>query len=178
MTIAIHTFAILAAVMLRITPAVAEGENVKEKIKAALIFQFLRNIDWSDSAFSLGDGAIVVTVVADSRLADLLAVYAKTKKVAGRDIQLQTVKEEGVIPPSQVVVIGTKEGSKLSEILSRVPAGPVLTIGEGEGFLKRGVIINFFEQSNRLRFEVSQESAERRKLVLGSQILRFAGGTE
>ncbi len=50
----------------------------------------------------------------------------------------------------------------------------VLTVGEGEGFIRAGGIIAFVVQDRRVRFDIAQSAAEGAALKLSSQLLAVA----
>ena len=47
----------------------------------------------------------------------------------------------------------------------------VLTVGEIEGFARRGGMINFYLEGNRVRFEINPAAAQRGRLKISSQLL-------
>jgi hypothetical protein len=51
---------------------------------------------------------------------------------------------------------------------------PILTIGDAPGFAKRGGIINFTLEENRVRFEVNVEAAKNAVLTISSRLLALA----
>jgi hypothetical protein len=54
-------------------------------------------------------------------------------------------------------------------------AGPgVLTVGEGEGFIRDGGMIAFVIEDNRVRFAINQAVAENAGLKLSSKLLSVA----
>jgi hypothetical protein len=47
----------------------------------------------------------------------------------------------------------------------------VLTVGEIEGFARRGGTINFYLEDDKVRFEINPESTRERGLRMSSQLL-------
>jgi len=50
----------------------------------------------------------------------------------------------------------------------------VLLVGEESGFAKQGAVVNFFIESNRVRFEINTEAARRAQLKISSKLLSLA----
>jgi preprotein translocase subunit Sec61beta len=50
----------------------------------------------------------------------------------------------------------------------------VLTVGESEAFARQGGMIRFFEEDNRLRFEINPTAAEKVGLRISSKLLKLA----
>jgi hypothetical protein len=51
---------------------------------------------------------------------------------------------------------------------------PILTIGDAPGFARRGGIINFMLEDNKVRFEVNVEAAKHAVLNISSRLLALA----
>lgn len=59
-------------------------------------------------------------------------------------------------------------------MLNSVSGRKVLTVGEFEGFAKRGGMINFIIVDNRIAFEINIDAARRAGLSISSQLLKLA----
>jgi len=53
-------------------------------------------------------------------------------------------------------------------------ANGALTIGDGEGFAERGVMINFYLRDRKVRFEINARAAERCGFQISSLLLKVA----
>jgi hypothetical protein len=95
-------------------------------------------------------------------------------EVAGR--RLTVLRASRMRDPAvcQVLFISRSERDKLPQILEAVRGAPVLTVGDTQGFLEQGGIVNFVLEGSQVRFEISQESAERVGIKISSKLLRLA----
>jgi hypothetical protein len=59
----------------------------------------------------------------------------------------------------------------LPEILQRLQGASVLTVGEADRFARRGGMIGFVLEDNRVRLEVNRAAAEKAGLQLSSKLL-------
>ena len=50
----------------------------------------------------------------------------------------------------------------------------MLTVGDTGGFLEQGGIVNFVLEGTKVRFEISQEAAQRAGIRISSRLLRLA----
>ena len=50
---------------------------------------------------------------------------------------------------------------------------PVLTVGDSQGFAERGVLINLFEESGYLRFDINMAAVQASPLKFSSRLLRL-----
>lgn len=73
-----------------------------------------------------------------------------------------------------VLLISASEAGNLRTILESVKGGAVLTAGDSGGFAEQGVIVNFYLEENKVRFEINLDAARRAGVKIGSQLLKLA----
>ena len=62
----------------------------------------------------------------------------------------------------------------MKEILTALDESGVLTVSDMPGFTRRGGMIQFVLEGDRVRFEINLASAENARLVLSSELLKVA----
>jgi hypothetical protein len=98
----------------------------------------------------------------------------KDEVVNGRKVTVEHVREAPAPRSCRVLFSGAgKESKALPE-----PEAGVLTVGEGESFIRNGGMIAFVIENNRVRFEINQTAAERAGLKLSSKLLSVAKSVE
>jgi hypothetical protein len=73
-----------------------------------------------------------------------------------------------------VLVIEASETGSLPRLLDTLVRQPVLTVGDTEGYGQRGVMVNFYLDQSRVRFEINLAAARRAGLRISSQLLKLA----
>ncbi len=73
-----------------------------------------------------------------------------------------------------VLYISSSENGRLKEILAAIDKAGVLTVSDIPQFSQRGGMIQFVEESNKIRFEVNLASAGAAGLTLSSELLKVA----
>jgi hypothetical protein len=90
----------------------------------------------------------------------------------GRKLVVRRITHAPVAQTCQILF--TQESRKESaEILAALGPG-VLTVGEGENFVREGGIITFLVENRRVRFDIDQKAAEAAELKLSSKLLAVA----
>lgn len=152
------------------------------RIKAAFLYNFIKFVDWPKEKPS-NEKTITVGIIGKSLLGKafepLKHKQAKDKKVIIK--QFPSV-EESKLPSEQieairkchVLFVCRSEAKKLREIIKSVKGHGVLTVGDSEGFLKSGGIINFVKQDEKVRFEINNTAAKQARLTIRSKLLRLA----
>jgi hypothetical protein len=155
-------------------PGVAGGQAAAEyDVKAAFLYNFIQFVDWPEGAFHDGRSTFRVCVLGDDPFGDNLKMIVK-EEVAGRKLALWRMKAMSDPSGCQVLFVSRSERQRLPQILAAVRSTPVLTVGDTDGFLEKGGIINFVVEGERVRFEINQEMAKQSGLKISSKLLRLA----
>jgi hypothetical protein len=146
--------------------------SLEYQVKAAFLLNFTKFIEWPASAFQQADSPISICILGVDPFGSALDQILSGELVNGRRVVAQRIKSA---PPPQAchalfVSRPEKDGGKIPPGL-----GPgVLTVGEGEGFIRDGGMIAFVIENRRVRFEINRATAENAGLKLSSKLLSVA----
>ena len=177
-------------------PLRAESAPSNEyKIKAALIYNILKFIDWPDETgadrenLNLSQDSprakeLVMGVLADDEIfRTCLSLQDKTVK--NRKIRLVRLRERDfrdedlkVLKGMDVLYLSRRSGLRkkvdLRKLLDALKGCSTLTFGEDKGFLEMGGIINFLKEENHICFEINLDAAKRVRLQIKTSVLKLA----
>ncbi|MBP9714114.1 MAG: YfiR family protein [Sterolibacterium sp.] len=152
-----------------------EDSAPEAALKAAFIFNFTRFVEWPEVApvsAPAPAGRFQLCTVGGGATAEALAVF-EGKQAAGRMIHVASSVRGAALRGCQLIFV-SESVHDLSEILAEVRHLPVLTIGEGAGFISQGGLIALVREGGRLRFEVGLANAQGSGLKVGAPLLRLA----
>ena len=154
-------------------PLVLLAEPATEfDVKAAFLFNFTKFVEWPPSAFAAPDSPMNICVVGRDPFGRALDEIVQGERVGGRRVAVERLSAMPPPKTCQLVYIDA-EGKEVSKLLAS--AGPgVLTVGEGDDFLRDGGIIGFVIENHRVRFDINQAAAENAALKLSSKLLSVA----
>jgi hypothetical protein len=142
------------------------------QVKAAFLLNFLKFVTWPDAS---ADAPLEVVVLGDEGVATALEQAAARQVVAGRAIAVRSVRAAREIGGSpHLLFIGAGERDRLPALLREFEGRPVLTVGDGAGYGRAGVVLNFYTSDTRIRFEANTTAAARAGLQISSHLLRLA----
>jgi hypothetical protein len=156
--------------------AFAADERLEYQVKAAFLLNFTKFIEWPSSAFDSPDSPIAICILGDDPFGKALDQIVAGEVVAGRKIVVQRIKR--VPPPKSCQELFVYKQEKA--VLKSLPAvGPgILTIGEGESFVRDGGMIAFVVENRRVRFGINGAAAASAGLKLSSKLLNVAKSVE
>ncbi len=100
-------------------------------------------------------------------------VYSQ-QEIYNKRVIINEITELKDIKDCHILFIADSEKKELQKILSITNGLPILTISESEGMAKKGVIINFFEENNKLRFEINESALLKSPLKMSYYLLSTA----
>ncbi len=108
-------------------------------------------------------------------MSDELEKMVAAKTVNGHPLVIKNLnKDEDGSDACHILFIGDDELKRAPSILQKLGNAPVLTVGEDEGFLSGGGIINLAKEEKRISLHVNLTSANRVRLKISSKLLGVA----
>lgn len=182
-----HLFGIFGPIVLVIAVlaslVTARGADVvlgtEYQIKAAFLFNFAKFVDWPATAFQSPNSSIIVGVFGDDPFGNDLELTLAEKKINERGFLIKRFSDLKQLEYCHILFISRSEKKRIAPILSTVAKKPTLTVAdEIERFCPQGGMINFVMSGKKVRFEISNPSAQQASLKISSKLLRLAAGEE
>lgn len=165
---------VLAAVVPAVTPGQASGQPQPGEydVKAAFLFNFLPFVEWPASAkrSEMLRMCVMAEPPALSAFNELNGQIA-----AGRKIDTVHLSPGDSTESCHILFIGSHAERDLPRIMKALEGASVLTVGDTAGFARQGVIINFYLQNKKVRFEINAAAARRSGITISSKLLKLAG---
>lgn len=158
------------ALLLASAPVIAQGPGEYE-VKAAFIHNIAKFVEWP--AASSDGNAIQLCVLGRNPFGGALTVL-DGKQVGKLSWKISFPTLQSNLRACQVLFIAASEAGRLAPILDKLGDAPTLTMGDTEDYAEFGVMVNFYIDENKVRFEVNPEAASRVRLKFGSQLLKLA----
>ena len=159
----------------------AEGVDSSDSseylIKAGFIYNFAKLVEWPTTAFAQPDSPIVIGILGNDPFGATLDRIVADKKIDGRGFAVKRVKwskDLRELKDCNILFVSSSEKDHVDSVVDGMKGLPILTIGDAPGFAKRGGIINFTLEDNKVRFEVNVEAAKHADLSISSRLLTLA----
>jgi hypothetical protein len=154
----------------------AADDSLEYQVKAAFLLNFTKFIEWPSAAFVNASSPIAICILGEDPFGNALNQIVSGEVVSDRKVVVQKTKQAPPSKSCQVVFFSASE-KDVRRILPGLGPG-VLTVGEGEGFVRDGGMIAFVIENRRVRFEIHQSVAENAGLKLSSKLLSVAKAVE
>jgi len=144
----------------------------EHQVKAAFLLNFTKFVEWPATAFADDRSPLTICILGDDPFGPTLDHIVKGEEVNGRSIAVERIRRPPRPQACHVLFIPKTE-KEVRRILSA--AGPgVLTVGEGDGFLRDGGMVAFVIENRRVRFDIRRGPAGAAMLTVSSKLLSVA----
>jgi hypothetical protein len=150
----------------------ASPPALEYQVKAAFLLNFTRFVEWPASAFTAPASPFGICILGRDPFGQALDDEVRGEFEDGHPITILRLAEPPAPRTCQLVFISA-DSRNVPKILTALGAG-VLTVGDGETFLRDGGIIGFVVENRRVRFDIDQKAAEAAALKVSSRLLSVA----
>jgi len=144
-------------------------------LKAVYLEKFSRFVTWpEESEMDNPNKAFVIAVIGKTPLHKNLEQIYAIKKINNKRVEIKKISNLYEIKDCHILVVAESERKNLQNILTVTERLPVLTISDSPKFAENGVLINFFEEKNKLRFEINETAVLKSPLQMSFYLLNSA----
>jgi hypothetical protein len=148
----------------------AQGVAALSALKAAYTFHFINLTRWDPPGERLE-----FCVGGDSEAGDRMLSTLQDKSVHGQTIRVRRLGPDADgRERCDALFIPESEGAHAAELLERYKNTATLTISDAPGFVKKGGIIGFVIVEDRLRFDINERAASKKRLKISAKLLELA----
>lgn len=145
------------------------------EVKAAFIHNIAKFVEWpaaSHGGDKPGD-SLRLCILGQSPITQAAGPLAG-KQFGELVWKVRPVDSRASLQECHVLFIAASESDNLRSILEDIGGSAVLTVGDSDGYAGRGVMVNFYIEQNKVRFEINVDAAQRSGLKISSQLLKLA----
>jgi hypothetical protein len=144
------------------------------QVKAAYLFSFAKFVKWPPEILPAPSDPIRLCILNDVSFQTQLDLIARNKSIDGHPILVILVQDIEQSRRCHELFISSTAKHNPLPILESLRGTTVLTVGETDGFVEGGGIINFIVQDDRVHFQVNQKAANQAGIRMSSQLLSLA----
>ena len=145
----------------------------ENEVKSAYLYNFGKFVEWPAKVTSVSE-SFPICVLGDDNFGSTLETIIAGESINEKKVLVKRVAKPQDAVSCRILFISSSEQNQLKEILAALDNTSVLTVSDVPQFTRRGGMIQFVVEANKVRFEVNLTSAERAGLTLSSQLLKVA----
>jgi hypothetical protein len=158
-------------------PKIAAGQEESTgeyELKAAMLYNLTRFVEWPPSAFPDPQAPILLCILGRDPFGSSLTSIVSKQTVNGRPVLIRYSHNDKDVRGCHVLYISSSERKTTAQIFSTLKGSGVLTVGEMAQFAARGGMIQFSLEDQQVRFDINLDAASRVGLKISSRLLLLA----
>ena len=168
---AIFMLILITAAVVTCPPWDEERKLGEYEVKAVFIYNLAKFIEWPDKSLDNSSTLTVYILGDDPFGTDLDAI--RDKLIKGKRVVIKQIDSPDDLKNANILFISSSEKERLRDILKSISGLPILTVGDTKSFAQRGVMVNFYLENSKIRFEINLEAANLAGLKISSNLLRM-----
>ena len=161
--------ALMSALLLVQSPRASEYQ-----VKAVFLFNFGQFVEWPAVATPDPQMPVIIGILGEDPLGTFLDETVRGEHLGLRPFEIRRYRELTGIEACNILFINRTENERVAPILAALRNRPILTVSDGDDFAKRGGMIQFVSDKNRIRLRINLEAAQAANIVISSKLLRVA----
>ncbi|GLS25674.1 YfiR family protein [Marinibactrum halimedae] len=142
--------------------------------KAIFIYNFANFVEWPDDAFLSTNSPLKVCLYGSVPFGIFLDAVNGTLIGQRQLMVVRTANIETLEDGCQILFVGQDKRAQLPDFWSNIKYVYVLSVGEQEGFVDNGGVINILRTTDRVQFQINISNALEQGLFLSSDLLSLA----
>jgi len=159
--------ALLSTLLLVQSPRASEYQ-----VKAVFLYNFAQFVEWP--AIPDAQKPVIIGILGEDPLGAFLDETVRGEHLGLRPFEIVRYRQLAGIDTCNILFISRSENERVAQILATLGNRPILTVSDGDDFAKRGGMIQFVNDQNRIRLRINLEAAQAANVTISSKLLRVA----
>jgi hypothetical protein len=146
----------------------------ESEVKAAYLYNFAKFIAWPERSFATADAPMEICVLDDTSFGSTLREIVYSHTVDGHPVQVVNVTAVAGAHDCHILFIPSLQAKQVRALIEAIGYKSIVTVGETQGFLEEGGIIQFALQEGKVKFQVNLHAAARSGVRISARLLGIA----
>ena len=168
-------FAIFACLLFLCGDVSAQQAKPSEyQVKAVYLYNFGRFVKWPENREAKEANSFPICILGQDPFGSTLDSTLSGESLDHKPIVIRRIAKPQESIDCRILFIHSSASNQLKEILTVLDHLSILTVSDMPDFSKRGGMIQFVLDGEKVRFEVNLANTEPANLVLSSELLKVA----
>jgi len=116
----------------------------------------------------------IISIIGETKLTENLHLVYSQQEINNKRVIIRVIKDLKEIEGSHILFIAESEKKNIQKLQQITNGLPILTVSETKGFSEKGILINFYEEDKKLRFEINETAVLKSPLKMSYYLLSTA----
>lgn len=164
----------VAGFLFAVSSILAEQKPNEYQVEAAYLYNFGRFVEWPPKVTPTTSDAFTICVLGEDPFGRALDATFAGATIEKKSVVARRISSPNESADCQILFLSSSEAGRVNKIIESLDKTAVLTVSDMPQFSKRGGMIQFILEGNRVRFEVNLNATQKAGLTLSSELLKVA----
>lgn len=155
-------------------PAYGANYLPEYKLKAAVLLNIIKFVDWPEAAFSSNDIPLTVGILGIDPFGPFMEEVLNGRKMKGRTVRVKRANELADLMDCHVLFISDSKRRTLANILDTVRGQPMLIVSDMKRFVHLDGMVSIVREDDKIQFDVNRGAYKASGLTINAQLLKLA----
>lgn len=147
------------------------AQPTEHQLKAAVLGNVAKFVEWPEDK---SDESVVIGILGHDPFGSDLEVVLKSVRVKGKGFVVKRSGDIGELLNCQMIFLSASETGRAAELIRKVGARPILTVGEESRFLDAGGGISLETELRKIQISINLPAVNDAGLTVNPQLLSLA----
>ena len=163
---------VICFLFLQLFPVKTYSQSKEYMLKAGFLEKFARFSEWPQDVKM---DTFKITILGKSPFQGALEKMYTSYNIKKKPVSINYISSVDDIDNCHIMFVSKTMSRQLDTIIQKVGSKPILTVGETNGYVNKGVIINFFKTNKgTVHFEISKKNVKESGIKMDILLLNFA----
>lgn len=144
------------------------------EVKAAFLYNFTKFITWPEEAFTGESDPFIIGILGPDPFNNYLNDIIRGESVGRHPIEVKIFDNLSEITNCQMLYINSDNDENIRQALQMLKNKNVLTVSEYVFFSRLGGHVKFYNENNKIKFQVNPGAVKNSRLTISSKLLNLA----
>lgn len=130
--------------------------------------------EWPDDRSTSEKNTFKITILGKNPFGDILEKIYSTETIENKKVEIDYQNTITDTIETDILFISKSKQKDIENIIEILTGKPILTIGDTEGYAHKGVLINFYIEDRKVRFEINETAVKKAGFIMDFRLLSFA----
>lgn len=156
------------------TAAIVAQDSREDRLKAAVLLDFLRFVQWTPQAMPAAGEPLSLCVVGRDGFTDALRRYTAGRLLQGHPFYVHPVTDLRATASCRVVFVTNSNRSQWPAIFAAARGHDALTVSFCPDFAQSGGVINLVFRNGSPHFQINLQAAAQQNVIISSRLIPLA----
>ena len=143
------------------------------QVKGAFLYKFAHFVNWPEGTFADSAESIVIGILGKDPFGSFLDRAVAGRRAQKRPLRVRRFAKTEDLETCHILFVSSSQEDELEEIITYLRDRSILTVGDFEGFARRGGAIEFEQRGSHIELLVNLDAVSHVRLALSSRLLRL-----